>query len=217
MSLKEYFKTIKKIKCPQECKFKSKEHIEIAKVPPSKKILGVIISRDPTVRWLHLYKYFSENEPQEDTRRKILFASAIPILLIYRVLEFMKKPINNKDEKNLFNMIFRNVYWTHLHKCFTDNSKIDLKFKPKNAKQCAKQWLKEELELAINNKTKFIIALGDEVKKQVKKWKKEGGGNKGLKIINLPHPSGRNRKWNDKNNKDISKSIKELLKLCREN
>lgn len=222
MSLKEYLKTIKKIKCPQKCKFKTKGG-KIAKVPPPKKILGVVISQDPTLRWWHLYKYFSENEPQEDIRRKILFASAIPILLIYRVLEFMKKPISNKDEKNLFNMIFRNVYWTHLHKCFTDASeKKSLKFNPKNAELCANKWLKEELNIAINDNIKFIIALGNDVQKWTCEWREDYCKNKNIKIIYLPHPSpanvGRYLSWHPKepkNREKIEEQINCLLKLCK--
>ena len=93
-------------------------------------------------------------------------------------------------------MLFYKVYWTHLHKCFTAGSKKPLKFQPENAEQCAKGWLEEEFSHVISNKTRFIIALGNIVKRTLEK---QNISNKYRElIIKLPHPSGRNRKWNDK-------------------
>ena len=37
-----------------------------------------------------------------------------------RVLQFMGDRINDNDKQCLFDTTFQKVYWTHLHKCFTD-------------------------------------------------------------------------------------------------
>lgn len=209
MNLNEFLEGIKsKERCP-DCDFKSKLEIEPALIPPPTEIVGIVISRDPTVRWMHFYKYI-ENEPQEDIRRKMLFASAIPLALINRILEFGEIT----EDGCLFDMVFQNVYWTHLHKCFTDpNGKGPIKSKKINLQLCANFWLDEELGYAIGKKTKFIIALG----KDVEKWfnKRENKWKDRVQIIYLPHPSGRNRKWNNKDDKNIKKTIRDLFKLCR--
>jgi hypothetical protein len=214
MTLREYFRTINKSNCPQNCEFKSKD-IEPALVPPpSNEILGVIVSRDPTVDWL--YKYL-KSENDVNTRRKMLFASAIPLSLMTKVAIFMRGDKNFKNnEKCLFDVIFHKVYWTHLHKCFTDTKNAP--FKRRNANKCADKWLQGELDLVINNKTKFIIALGNPVKKWVKKWKENEGRDKNIKIINLPHPSGQNNRiWYGfkKDKYGIKKKTRDLIKLCR--
>ena len=215
MTLREYLRTIDKNNCPPACEFKSKNNIEIALVPPpSNEILGIVVSRDPTIRWSHFYKY-SENESREDTRRKMLFASAIPNSLFNKIIEFMDNRIKDEDEKYLFDMLFQKVYWTHLHKCFTDESgERSIKFKNKNAIECSDKWLAEELNIAINDKTKFIIALGNNVQRWFEK-QNISNKNRGLKIIKLPHPSGLNRKWNDKDDPVILKAIQDLLGLCK--
>lgn len=214
MTLKECLDKINKDECPQECEFKQRKDIEIALISPPDEILGIVVSRDPTVRWSHFYRC-SKNEPREDNRRKMLFVSAIPYSLFNKIIEFMGEQITDENGKYLFDRIFQKVYWTHLHKCFTDEKSF--KFKPKNANKCADQWLRKELNLAINNKTKLIIALGNDVQKWVKTWKEKDGRDKAIKIINLPHPSGLNRKWNNKEDEDISKAIEKLTDLCREN
>lgn len=222
-TLKEYLETINKNDCPEECEFESKKEIEIALVPPPKEILGIIISRDPTVDWWFFYKYL-KTYPQEDIRRKMLFSSAIPLSLINKVLIFMKEKIKENDEKNLFDLIFNKVYWTHLHKCFTDATKDPLKFKSKNAKKCADRWIVNELNIALNMNTKFIIALGNNVQKWLKKWKEENKINEAVKIINLPHPSGQNnpiwyrsekKKYEDKIEK-TEKQVRELIRIIGE-
>lgn len=217
MTLKEYLKEVNKGKCPEECKFKRRKDIKIALISPPDKISGIVISQDPTVRWSHFYRY-SKNELGEDTRRKMLFVSAILYLLFNRIIEFMDERITHEDGEYLFDRMFQEVYWTHLHKCFTDKSEEkSFKFERKNANECAGRWLTKELNLAINNKTKFIIALGNNVRKWVKTWKEKDGRDKMIEIINLPHPSGLNRKWNNKEDEDISKAIEKLTDLCREN
>ncbi|KPL03388.1 MAG: hypothetical protein AMJ73_07330 [candidate division Zixibacteria bacterium SM1_73] len=119
MTLIEYLNAVNKNRCPPDCEFKSKKDIEPALVPlPPDEILGIIVSRDPTVDWL--YKYL-KSENDENTRRKMLFASAIPLSLMTKVAIFMRGDKNFKNkETRLFDAIFHKVYWTHLHKCFTD-------------------------------------------------------------------------------------------------
>lgn len=217
MNLKEYLGKINKSECPQECTLKSKEHLKFALIHPPDKILGVIISRDPTFKWWG-YHEFQTNEPQEkDARRRNLFDSAIPGLVIDRISKFMGDRINNDEREYLYHIIFQKLYWTHMHKCFTDEKYLP--FEIKNANKCAEGWLKEELDIVIksrNNKTKFIIALGREVQNWIKEWRRKSTRNKTVKIIKLPHPSGRSRKWNDKDDVEILKAIEELLRVCRE-
>jgi len=226
MDLREYFNTIHKKDCPRDCELKKKVEMEkdIPLVPPPDKILGIIISRDPTVNWLYTYL---KGETDKNTCRKMLFASAIPLSLLTKVLIFMRnKRVNEDEKKSLFDVIFHKTYWTHLHKCFTDASgKKSEKFKKINARLCADKWLEKELKYAIGkNKIKFIIALGKDVQNQVKqiqkinKWK-----DKDIEIVNLPHPSGQNNaiwyrsprgKYNHQKKK-VEKQIAKLVRLCK--
>jgi hypothetical protein len=215
MTLKEFLSKIEKENCPPECEFSCRNDIEIARVLPPDEVLGILVSQDPTISWLHFYKNVN-NEPQEHSRRQMLFASAIPKSLFNRIIEFMDKRINGEDEKHLFNILFKKVYWTHLHKCFTDGKGTrSIKFKPSNAKECAEKWLAEELNIAINDKIKFIIALGNNVHGWLKK-QNITNRNREVKIIKLPHPGGLCRKWNNKADPEVSGEIEELLSLCRE-
>lgn len=210
MHLKDYLNTIKKEGCPQNCELKSKKETEIALVPPPDEILGLLISRDPTTDWLDTYRKNRKN-------REALF-SAIPELLIKRIKKFTGEDINCVSE-----LLYKNVYWTHLHKCFTDKSeKKSIKFEPKNAIQCADKWLAQELDIAINDRTKFIIALGNDVQKWICEWREDYCQSKNIKIIYLPHPSlanvGRYFSWypNEQKDKEIlKKRINILLKLCK--
>lgn len=221
MTLKEYLKEVNKDRCPEECEFKSKKEIEIAKIPPPKETLGIIISRDPTTDWLDTAYEKAEEQP-DNMRRKTLFDTAIPLQLIKRIKNFMSRKPAEEDIKHLFEMIYENVYWTHLHKCFTDKSgESSIKFKNKNANKCADRWLAEELNIAINDKTKFIIVLGNDVQEWICEWREDYCKNKNMKIIYLPHPSpanvGRSSSWHPetKNRERIEKRINSLLKLCK--
>jgi hypothetical protein len=209
MNLEKFLGENKKDRCTG-CRFKLKK--EPALVPPPDEIVGIIISQDPTVRWMPFYKYL-KNEPQKDIRRKMLFASAISLTLINRILEF-RKGIGQNTERRLFDVIFEKTYWTHLHKCFTDKSKEELDYKTKNAKACADNWLDDELGYAIGNKTRFIIALG----KDVGKWleKRENKWEHKVKIIYLPHPSGQNNPiWYRSKNKKYHKKIEQTDKQIK--
>lgn len=223
MTLREYLQQLIKNNCPQDCKFKSKKDIEIALVPPpSNEILGILISRDPTVKWMKKYNDIKKEYKKESTIHTELFKTAIPKSLKNRIEKFMKEKINENDKKSLFDIISQKVYWTHLHKCFTDASgEKSLKFEPKNAKLCANNWLEEELRIVINNnKTKFIIALGNDVQEWVKKWREENEDKcKSVEIIELLHTSGQNILiWNRtavKKIKETEEQVNKLVDLCR--
>jgi hypothetical protein len=178
-ALCDYFKNMEKTDCPVGCRLKVKKGIKPVCVPPPEDILGVIISRDPTTDWL----YQNLNKEPENYRRKILFASAIPLSLLTKISIFLREGIvedgleyqYNNDIERLYGVIFEKTYWTHLHKCPTDiKEKVSLKFEKMNATICADTWLEQELGFAIGNSTKFIISLGNEVKRWVDNWKREG-------------------------------------------
>ncbi len=213
MNLQEYLKSMVKDNCPPNCRL-SREGVEIARVPPPNEILGIIISRDPPISWWHFYR-FAMAENQEDTARKMLYASAIPGLLMDRIWAFMGERINWSDLESLYNIVFKKVYWTHLHKCFTDKSQEKTVFKPRDATICANQWLKEELLLVITEGAQFILTLGREAQNWIEKWQKEAKESEKVKVIKLPHPSGLNRKWNNKNDKNILTQVRLLIDICR--
>jgi hypothetical protein len=214
MNIKEYLETMKKDGCPNDCDFKKKGEIEISKVPPPDEVLGIIISRDPTTDWFSDYRENQEN-------RKTLFETAIPGQLIKRIEKNEK--FTKEDVSFLREFLDQYVYWTHLHKCFTDKSrKTSIEFKPKNANKCADNWLGEELNVAINDKTKFIIALGKNVQQWICEWREDYCRNKDIKIFYLPHPSsanvGRYSSWHPKESKNkvrIEKRINSLFQLIR--
>ena len=219
MDLKGYFEKIDKSDCPDDCTFKYKREIEIALVPPPDEILGVIISRDPTIGWYSKYTDIKKNYEEETVRTK-LFETAIPNSLKNQIEFFMKESLDKNSLDCLFDTLFQKVYWTHLHKCFTDSTgKQSLKFDVKNANQCANKWLKEELFYAIGNKTKFLIVLGKEAQSWVKKWKETDGRNQNIKVINLLHPSPQNNRiWRRSAMKEIEQTenaIKEWIEICR--
>jgi len=97
MRLEEYIEKIDKNACPKECEFQSKEEIEIAKVPPPKNIVGIIISRDPTRKWVDK-GYKKAMKLSGDERREILF-EAIPESLIKQIKKF--KEFKEKEEGKL--------------------------------------------------------------------------------------------------------------------
>lgn len=142
-------------------------------------------------------------------------------MLIKRIKNFMNTKNSESDIADLTNTIYKKVYWTHLHKCFTQAGEKSLKFNPKNAELCADKWLAKELNIAINDKTEFIIALGKNVQKWICEWREDYCKNKNLKIIYLPHPSpanvGRFSSWHPetKNREKIEKRINGLLDLCK--
>ncbi|OFV68787.1 MAG: uracil DNA glycosylase superfamily protein [Candidatus Syntrophoarchaeum caldarius] len=224
MNLIEYLKKINKEECPEECIFKQKSP-KVAIIPPPNEILGIIVSRDPTFDWIKNYeeawKEYNETVNVENLRKKLF--EAIPKSLIERITTYKDK-LNSTEEDIvcLHKMIYKNVYWTHLHKCFTNKRDKEYEFDNKNAIICGERWLAKELEIATNTKTKFIIALGRDVQRFVCEWREDYCENRDIKIIYLPHPSPANvgKYWSwcpkeERNKVRLTKRINNLLQLCK--
>ncbi len=217
MKINDYINNINIDICPEKCEFvvtgKSKAIAHV--IPPINDILGIIISRDPTIAWLSKYKE-AMSRP-EDLRRKILFDTAIPAQLIQKIKTFMKDKISDEKSICLSEMIYKRVYWTHLHKCFTDKGRESIPFKKKNAKECANRWLIDELDIAIDEQTKFIIALGIEVKEWISDWRGDYNKLNNIDIIYLPHPSpanvGKGFSWYPSKSIDRDKLEKRVERL----
>jgi len=64
----KYF-LINKKKCPLNCVFRNTGNIAL--IPPPKKVLGMIISRDPPIKWLKFYRYVIEEYEDRDIQRNI--------------------------------------------------------------------------------------------------------------------------------------------------
>ena len=103
MNLNQYLKTLNKNSCPDDCELKSKIKITPATVPPPKDIVGIIISRDPTVDWLYSHL---KREDDKNILHDVLFASAIPLSVITKVLTFMRGKIDENIEKCFFEIRF---------------------------------------------------------------------------------------------------------------
>jgi hypothetical protein len=208
MGLNDWFNdTLKKEHCPKECVFKKKKDLRsrpIVFIPPPEKPKIMLISRDPPVTFRPFYEYAMSHKYDEkpNERRLMLFACGIPNGLIYRIVRFREKEDAKIDVDNLFR-IFEIAYWTHLHKCPTDN---EAKF----SKKCAKKWLEEEIKEAVEEGVKTVVGLGRTVEDWLKKANVKASSK--VNIICLPHPSGRNRAWEDVEKKgDIEKRIKDLI------
>lgn len=208
MNLNEYVQCINKAKC-NGCKFNTNIELKsrpIIIIPPPNKPQIMLISRDPTIDFLSIYKY--SERYNSDERRHILFAVAIPHSLIVQITRFLRRENYNlmKGTKDLYK-IFEVAYWTHLHKCPTDE-------KNKFTKDCADEWLEKEIEKAKENNIQTIICLG----REVNDWLDENVG-MNIERINLPHPSGANNaKWYTKkaDEKDnIKENIKKLMTICQ--
>lgn len=212
MNLSEYLETFDKDDCPANCVLKSNNMLDIVSIPLPDEIAGIIVSSDPTTNWP--YRHLKGN-------KDLLFASAIPLTLLKQIFIFMQNRIDEDTEKSIFNTIFHKTYWTHLHKCQTDNKNhMSIRFNVKNANRCADNWLDKELSYAINDKTKFIITLGNNVRNWITKWNELKG--QGIAIINLPHPSGNNNSiWHRSEKTDQNKinstdeQINQLIDICR--
>jgi len=208
MNINNYIETFNKDDCPINCVLKSNNMLEIVSIPPPDEITGIIVSRDPTTNWL--YHHLKGN-------KDLLFASAIPLTLLKQILIFMKNRIDENTMKSLSNTIFHKTYWTHLHKCQTDiTNQASIPFNNKNASICADNWLDKELSYTINDKTKFLIALGNDVQN----WNELN--EQGITIIALPHPSGNNNSmWYRSEKIDQNKinstefQINQLIDICR--
>ena len=224
VNLKKYQESMIKKNCPNDCTFSLAKlrHIELAIVPPPEEIVGIIISRDPTVAW----HYFYEFSKREKLRRNFLFVSAIPLAFLTKISIFMDDMINKEnnitkdDRQLLFEVILNKTYWTHLHKCFTNTKFNYSKFNNSNAKKCANTWLKDELDKAIGLKTRFLITLGNDVENWINSWKEL----RDIEVIDFIHPSNQNNRYWYRSSKEkpifeiIQKTERNLIRLieiCR--
>lgn len=116
----------------------------------------MLISRDPTIDFLSIYKY--SERYNLDERRHILFAAAIPHSIIVQITRVLRRENHNSkwDVNDLFK-IFEVAYWTHLHKCPTDE-------KNKFTRECANNWLGKEIDKAKEDGIEVILCLGKDVK-----------------------------------------------------
>ncbi|MCS7386928.1 MAG: hypothetical protein NDF55_09425 [archaeon GB-1867-005] len=101
------------LRLSSNCTFRAVER-DIALVPTPMEVLGVIVSRDPTVKWLKFYRYVIDDFENKAIQRNILFVSAIPYMIFRRITDFMESKISKDDERKLFQLIFHKCYWTHL-------------------------------------------------------------------------------------------------------
>lgn len=212
-----------KTPCPEECEFKKLDNDPIVGVPePQNKLLGVIISRDPTTAFITPYLEARKQSP-EAWHHQLMTANAPPQWLIGQIAIFNKKYLSNQYDaeiERLRDIMENNVYWTHLHKCCTDKQSIEApRFKTKNAMLCADQWLKQELSDSIGQGAKFIICLGNDAKAWFSEWGEEQGVND--KVIYLPHPSrAANGAWNptdEGKKRELEDNVEKLLQHCRTN
>lgn len=181
--IKKYLERIKKSKCPPDCPF-IREDVPIIKIPPPENPKIILISRDPTIDFISLYKYAARLE--KTRRRSILFTDAIPLSLIRQITKFLKKgdELTKEKEKTLFRL-YEVAYWTHLHKCPTkkENNPF-LKGSWKKATICADHWLQEEISTI--KEAQLIVCLGRDVERWMDDICTE------ITYIYLPHPSPRN-------------------------
>jgi hypothetical protein len=203
----------KNIDCPNSCALRVTES-PVVFIPPPKNVVGIIISQDPTLKWGWFYNLSMSHDLSEETLRRTLFASAIPYNIFYKIREYMGNRMSENDYKSLYDVLFDVVYWTHFHKCFTDDK--DMKFDPKNGAYCADKWLINEIFTFIKeSNVKFIISLGNPVKDWLlEKFDISKLHKANIELILLPHTSGRVHKWNNKDDDSIISEIKKLVGIC---
>lgn len=176
-------------------------------IPQPLQTRGCLVSRDPT------YKFVPEIKRQGESlfqQQGLLQFKAPPQWLYQKIMKFKKMDVNSEQIQKLRTFLDSNCYWIHLHKCPTcregkfyesiqnrgnDERERYPRFWYSTAKKCADNWLDYEFgRFSLNDK--IIILLGKNVSHYFEK-----SGNTPLlkgneKIIRLPHPSGRNRLWN---------------------
>ena len=198
--LEKFLNDLEKEKCNDNCPFKLRNDRPIIKIPPPKKPLMMIISRDPTINFLPLYN-LSKNYNQE-TQRLMLFSGAIPQMLLTRMNQFLEK---SEEKKNIqeFYKLFDFTYWTHFHKCPTDKyNKFD--------KICAGKWLLKEIKEGKKSGIQVIVTLGEHAKNWIEK-NLDDEIKKEIEIISLYHPSRRAPIWdNEEYTIKIKSKIEEL-------
>jgi len=197
-------------KCPDSCVFEKREKPEERAwiPPPERELVGVLISKNYRLR------HYDSKDPKfidYKNDREEHFGVSIPCQLIGRIENFtktnMKEEFDEDDLKCLSDIIYNNTYWTHLIKCFTDwNS--DAK---EHAYECANQWLKRELDYAITDGAKCIIALGNDVQGWIRdEWKNDEKN--GVPVVGLPLGT---RGFNRANGERTKTNIRELMKFCK--
>lgn len=217
--------------CPDGCTLRDRErdieyHRRIVLVPPPDRFIGVIISRDPTVQWAAFYKHAQRMHKEQ--AQEFLHTSAIPFHLYFRISQFCESDpeIHYEEEKwdGLYTLLFQKTYWTHFHKCLTmPNSEFS--FRASNARLCANQWLRKELD-EVNrnsNEVKFVVTLGNDLFYWLDKNRQSLLSKKNpaeIELIRFFHTSGFNNAiWSgstkNKNQIRITReAIRALLKYC---
>ncbi|MBN1431496.1 MAG: hypothetical protein JW931_01850 [Methanomicrobiaceae archaeon] len=215
----------KKDSCPDECGLKSISTAPAVWVPPPQRhpFAGIIISRDPTTAFIPFYNEAKEMDLPK--WREHLFATdAIPRWVCSRIEMFNRKYMDDLFSKeelgNFRDTLYNSVYWTHLHKCCTDNQKKDsLNFRQRNARQCADRWLKSEIEAAAREDIRFIITLGKDVERWFENNCAEIEGIQNGRLYHLPHPSGAAMgAWHPKDEqkqRDLEEKIRGLVLECQ--
>ena len=116
------------------------------------------------------------------------------------MMNFIEENLNR-----LYEMLFESTYWTHLHKCPTDN-------KNKFSTKCANIWLKNEINEAQRDGARIIVCLG----RDVECWIQRNILDQSLEIVRLPHPSNANNAFWYSKDEDKKQDIKEnIVKLCK--
>ena len=206
--------------CP-DCLYKSlpgySDEYPVVGILPPKRLLGVIISQDPTTDFKSVYLNARGNQ---SSWRNLIKTDAPPKWLIeklkifrYKFLDAEYASMVDRFEK----MVYDNVYWTHLNKCCTSKQDKIICFRYKNSKVCADHWLENEIKDANNAGAQFIICLGGPVKRYFE-------DNEALldqihdNIFYLPHPSGAaNGEWFNKrivDEKGLKQKIEDMLLYC---
>lgn len=159
-------------------------------VPPPDDIEALLVSSDPTTGWLSTYLYVTHHF-DELTRRRMLYASAIPKMLVARISEFLSWDLTDETDQErcttLNSFIYEKTYWTHRHKCHTNSADDTYRFKKGIARMCAATWLKDEI--ADCGSIKLIVALSG----PNKDWFKDYRISEEIKIARVYHTSPRNR------------------------
>lgn len=211
---------VNKSACPDDCDFKGEDVPIVGIMPPESpnKLLGIIISRDPTTEFIEVYQKAKTNENSFEWHQ-LMIEDAPPQWLINKIILFNEKHLNgdyNKEIESLKAIVKDNLYWTHFHKCCTDKNGI--KFKHSNGVKCAKKWLWKEILESKALGAKIIICLGKDVESYIKPKEKALPG---IRIYYLPHPSGVNTNkssWYPKTDSELETlkaSVIDLLNFCK--
>ena len=211
--------------CPDDCPLKARRDIPIVGIPlppwPTK-IAGVLVSRDPPSSFLKTYTVAREGLTDEWRILLMSFVNAPPQWLIWRISIFDRKYRESAHEagiENLTNVIDNNVYWTHLHKCFTDKKGEEAPvFDYANAERCGNMWLRQEILDAVKLGAKFVLCLGSDVERYVATW--DTPLKEQVKVLYLPYPSPLSMgAWNPKDPEKLEKiagTIDELFRIVNE-